>query len=64
MIAAYAKFVSFYPFPTTLDAFANQLENFKQGKGCIQFTFDQPLLKELIMDIVKYRRNELLQNDA
>lgn len=47
-----------------MDAFANQLENFKQGKGYIQFPFDQPLLKELIMDIVKYRRNELLQNDA
>jgi uncharacterized protein YdhG (YjbR/CyaY superfamily) len=45
-------------------AFANELKNHKQGKGCIQFPFDQPLLKELIMDMVKYRRNELLQNDA
>lgn len=62
MIAAYAKFVSFYPFPTTMSAFADQLKDYKQGKGSIQFPFNKPLPKELIKDMVRYRRDEILKD--
>ena len=62
MIAAYANFVSFYPFPTTMAAFADQLKDFKQGKGSIQFPFDKPLPKELIKDMVRYRRDEIIKD--
>jgi uncharacterized protein YdhG (YjbR/CyaY superfamily) len=60
MMAAYAKFIGFYPFPTTMEAFAEDLKDYVQGKGSVQFPFDKPLPKELIKKMVKYRRNELL----
>ncbi|GAB5557748.1 MAG: DUF1801 domain-containing protein [Schleiferiaceae bacterium] len=61
MTAAYAKFVSFYPFPTTTEAFADELSGFKQGKGSIQFPFDKPLPRDLIVRMVKFRKAELSQ---
>lgn len=60
MMAAYAKFVGFYPFPTTMEAFAEQLKDFKQGKGSVQFPYNKPLPKELIKEMVVYRRKELV----
>jgi uncharacterized protein YdhG (YjbR/CyaY superfamily) len=60
MMAAYAKFVGFYPFPTTMEKFSEELKAFKQGKGSIQFPYNKPLPKSLIKEMVIYRRNELL----
>ena len=62
MIAAYAKFVSFYPFPTTMAHFAERLNEFKQGKGCIQFPFNATLPKDLIVEMVRFRRDEILKD--
>jgi uncharacterized protein YdhG (YjbR/CyaY superfamily) len=62
MIAAYAKFVSFYPFPATIDAFADELKAFKMGKGSIQFGFNDQLPKELIIKMVKFRKEEILKD--
>ena len=60
MMAAYAKFVSFYPFPTTMEKFSKELKDFKQGKGSIQFPFDKPLPKDLIIQMVQFRKEEIL----
>ena len=62
MMAAYAKFIGFYPFPTTIAAFAEELKEYKQGKGSVQFPLNKPLPKELIIRMVKYRREEILRN--
>lgn len=59
MVAAYAKFVGFYPFETTMVAFADELKDYKQGKGSIQFPFDKPLPKDLIIKMVRYRKDEI-----
>lgn len=61
MIAAYAKFVSFYPFATTMEKFAQQLSEFKQGKGAVQFPFTASLPKDIIKAMVLYRKEELLK---
>ena len=61
MIAGYAKFVSFYPFPTTMAHFSDELKEYKQGKGSIQFPFDKPLPKDLIIRMVQFRKNEILE---
>lgn len=61
MMAGYAKFVGFYPFPTTMAQFANELKDYKQGKGSVQFPLNQPLPKNLIKKMVEFRRNELLK---
>lgn len=60
MMAGYAKFIGFYPFPTTMQAFSEELKDFKQGKGSVQFPLNQPLPKELIVRMVKFRHDELL----
>ncbi|PLW92205.1 MAG: hypothetical protein C0592_11995, partial [Marinilabiliales bacterium] len=61
MMAGYAKFVGFYPFPTTMEKFADELKEFKQGKGSVQFPFNKPLPKDLIIRMVKYRKDEILR---
>lgn len=61
MIAGYAKFVGFYPFPTTMAKFAHELKAYKQGKGSVQFPLDKPLPKDLIMRMVKFRKEEILK---
>ena len=62
MMAGYAKFVSFYPFPTTMAEFSDELKDYKQGKGSVQFPFNKPLPKDLIIRMVKFRREEILKN--
>ena len=61
MMAAYAKFVGFYPFPSTMEAFSEELKEYKQGKGSVQFPFNKPLPKDLIKRMVKFRKDEILK---
>lgn len=62
MIAAYKKYVSFYPYQATIDEFADQLKEFELGKGTVKFPFDEPLPAKLIKQMVKYRKRELMRN--
>lgn len=59
MMAGYARFVGLYPFPTTMEKFADELKGFKQGKGSVQFPLDKPLPRDLIIRMVKFRKEEL-----
>lgn len=59
MIAGYRNAVGFYPHPTTMDAFAAELGEFKKGKGSVQFPLDRPLPKDLIIRMVGYRMSLL-----
>ena len=56
MIAGYKKHVGFYPHSTTMEYFWDQLDGYKKAKGSIQFPLSQPLPKELIIKMVKYRK--------
>ena len=60
MIVAYAKYVSFYPFQATIEHFADDLKGFELGKGTVKFPFNKPLPKELIKQMVKFRKEEIL----
>lgn len=62
MMAAYAKFVSYYPFEKTVEAFADQLKDYETGKGSVKFPLNKPLPKELISKMVKFRMEELRKN--
>ena len=62
MMAGYSKFVGFYPFPTTMEEFSDELKDYKQGKGSVQFPLDKPLPKDLIIRMVKFRREEILKD--
>ena len=61
MMAAYAKFIGFHPFPTTMEHFAEELKDYKQGKGSVQFPLNQPLPKDLIIRMVRFRKEEILK---
>jgi len=62
MIVAYAKHVSFYPFQATIDHFTDELNNFELGKGTVKFPFDKPLPKDLIIRMVRFRKDEILKD--
>lgn len=56
--AAYTKHIGFYPAPSGILAFKEQLSRFKGAKGSVQFPLDQPLPENLIREIVEFRVKE------
>lgn len=59
MIAGYAKHVGFYPHPDVIEAFSNQLTEYKFAKGSIQFPLNKPIPRGLVIEMVKYRLSQL-----
>ena len=53
--AGYAKHVGFYPIPSGIEAFKEELKPYKQGKGSVQFPLGKPLPADLIRRIVEFR---------
>jgi uncharacterized protein YdhG (YjbR/CyaY superfamily) len=58
--AAYKKHIGFYPAPSGLLAFANEISQFKNSKGAVQFPLNQPLPLKLVEKIVSFRIKENL----
>lgn len=50
----YDNFVSFYPGPANIAAFADKLKDYKTSKGTIQFPLDKPIPFELITEITEF----------
>ena len=59
--AAFQNHIGFYPTPTGIVAFQEELSAYKGAKGSVQFPIDQPLPLPLIRRIVEYRVRENLQ---
>ncbi len=53
--AGYARHIGFYPIPSGIEAFKEELAPYKQGKGSVQFPLDKPMPTDLIRRIVIYR---------
>jgi uncharacterized protein YdhG (YjbR/CyaY superfamily) len=53
--AGFAKHVGFYPIPSGMTAFSEELEPYKRGKGSVQFPLARPLPLDLIRRIVEFR---------
>lgn len=58
--AAYKKHIGFYPAPSGIEAFRDELSVYQLSKGAIRFPLDQPLPLDLIEKIVRYRVAENL----
>ena len=56
--AAFKNHIGFYPTPTGIEAFKEELAPYKGAKGSVQFPIDQPLPLPLIRKIVEYRVKE------
>ena len=59
--AAYKNHIGFYPAPTGIDAFIDELAVYRTGKGTIQFPIDKPIPYDLITKVVKFRVEENLK---
>jgi len=60
--AAYKNHIGFYPAPSGIQAFTNELSIYTSAKGSVRFPIDEPLPLELISKIVKFRVAENLKN--
>ncbi|MNI79527.1 hypothetical protein D3C73_1359880 [compost metagenome] len=56
--AAFKKHIGFYPAPSGIEAFQEELAQYKGAKGSVQFPLDKPLPLDLISRIVKFRAAE------
>ncbi len=64
MIAAYSKYVSFYPFETTLAHFLDELKDYDLGKGTVKFKYDDVIPQDLVQRMVKYRIEEIINHSS
>ncbi|MCA1554752.1 MAG: DUF1801 domain-containing protein [Chloroflexi bacterium] len=58
--AAFKNHIGFYPVPSGIEQFKQELAAYKQGKGSIQFPLDRPIPYDLITKIVRFRVKENL----
>jgi uncharacterized protein YdhG (YjbR/CyaY superfamily) len=56
--AGFAHHVGFYPTSTGIQAFEDDLAPYKHAKGSVQFPLGEPLPRDLIRRIVRFRVEE------
>ena len=59
--AAFKKHIGFYPAPSGIAQFDEQLSKYKRAKGSIRFPLDEPILYALISEVVRFRVRENLE---
>ncbi|AGF57203.1 iron chaperone [Clostridium saccharoperbutylacetonicum] len=60
--AAHKNHIGFYPAPSGIEAFKQELSEYKAAKGSVQFPITKPLPYELISKIVRFRVAENTKN--
>lgn len=58
------KHLGFYPAPSAIEAFSEELTDYKTSKGAVQFPYDQELPTALITDMVRFRLKEVAEKHA
>jgi uncharacterized protein YdhG (YjbR/CyaY superfamily) len=56
--AAYKSHIGFYPAPSGIEEFKQELSKYDGAKGTIRFPIEKPLPYDLITRIVKFRLKE------
>ena len=59
--AAFKNHIGFYPVPSGIEQFKNELAEYEQGKGSVQFPLAKPIPYDLISQIVIFRVKESLE---
>ena len=59
--AAFKNHIGFYPVPSGIKVFQDELSAYVQGKGSVQFPIDKPMPLDLISKIVVFRVKENLE---
>lgn len=60
--AASKKHISFYPTPSTIEAFKEELTGYDISKGTVKFPINKIIPLELVIKMVKYRVSEVVNN--
>ena len=58
--AAFKNHIGFYPIPSGIEAFREELSPYIRGKGTIQFPLDRPIPYGLLEKVVLFRVKENL----
>jgi uncharacterized protein YdhG (YjbR/CyaY superfamily) len=58
--AAFKKHIWFYPTPSGIERFKEELSAYEGAKGSVKFPLDQPIPYDLIARIVAFRVEEIL----
>jgi uncharacterized protein YdhG (YjbR/CyaY superfamily) len=56
--AAYKNHIGFYPTPSAIEAFKNELSSYETSKGAIKFPMNKPVPFDLVRKIVEFRVSE------
>ncbi len=59
--AAFKKHIGFFPAPSGINAFEEELKQYRTGKGTLQFSNDKEIPYELIKKVTKFRLEENLK---
>ncbi len=62
--AAFKNHIGFYPTPTGIEQFKDELSVYKGAKGSVQFPLDKPMPYDLIRRIVVFRVEEAVAHAA
>lgn len=62
--AAFKNHIGFYPSPSGIEQFKEELSAYKGAKGSVQFPLDKPMPLDLITKIVKFRVKENMEKDS
>jgi uncharacterized protein YdhG (YjbR/CyaY superfamily) len=63
--AGFARHIGFYPGAVTVgEAFAEELQPYKRGKGSVQFPLDRPMPADLIRRMVEFRVGEAMSGTS
>ena len=62
--AGFKNHIGFYPTPSGIEKFKNELAEYEGAKGSVKFPLDQPMPYDLISEIVKFRVKENLERAA
>ena len=61
--AAFKNHIGFFPTSSGIEAFKDELSEYKLSKGTIRFLLDKPIPFDLVKKIVKYRVQENLNKN-
>ncbi len=64
LYAGFKNHIGFYPQPSAIKKFTNELQQYETSEGTIRFPLSEPLPLDLIVKIVEFRIQENLKRTA